>query len=87
VRAQMQDARRDVVEVQRVDATLRTIGDQLSSFGDAGELPPDVLLVLPTKLIDLGSLATVDQMCALARLETRGLPSQLTVVLLSRRRE
>ncbi|MEY2807688.1 MAG: hydantoinase/oxoprolinase family protein [Planctomycetia bacterium] len=87
VRAQMPDARRELVDVARLDATLRLVGEQLSSYGDAGELPPDVLLVLPTKLVDLGSLATVEQMCALARLETRGLPGGLGVALLARRRE
>jgi hypothetical protein len=83
----MPDARRELVDVARLDATLRLVGEQLSSYGDAGELPPDVLLVLPTKLVDLGSLATVEQMCALARLETRGLPGGLGVALLARRRE
>ena len=87
VRAQFADARLDETEAHKLDAVLRAVGEQLSSFGDAGELPPDVLLVLPTKLVDLGSLATVEQMCAMARLETRGLPAHLPLQLLSRRRE
>jgi hypothetical protein len=52
--------------VGRLNADL----DELTTYGDAGGLIPDVFLVVAGKLVDLSGLATRDQVISLVRAES-----------------
>jgi hypothetical protein len=57
--------------------------DRLTEFGDAGRAIPDIHVLAGTRMIDLGSLATAEQVQALAKVELEGSPPDEQIVMVA----
>lgn len=86
VRLSLDDARSEAVNASTVEALVRTRCQELSTFGDGGMLPPDVFLVKRAQIADLTGLVTAEQMVGMARLETKSLRADESVVVIAARR-
>lgn len=87
VRLQLPDARVDCVPAAQIPDTLTTVISELTTFGDAGEVIPDVYMAKPGQLVDLTGLVEAAQMVGVARVETQALSPGETVALISMRKE
>ncbi|MBF2053985.1 MAG: hydantoinase [Candidatus Sericytochromatia bacterium] len=86
VRLQLNDALAECTEIKALRKRLPRLVEQLTAFGDAGGLIPDVYLVLDRRLLDLSGLVEMAQMLALIEQETQGLKEDTPVVLLAVRK-
>ncbi len=87
VRLQLPDARVDYVEASGVSDALATVIDEFTTFGDAGEVIPDVYIAKPGQIVDLTGLIEPGQMQSVARVETQQLAADEMVALISMRKE
>ena len=68
-------------------AQLSALVDDMTTFGDAGGLMPDVFLAVAGRIVDLSGLATRDQVLSLARAESDTLGAdEDAVAILARKR-
>lgn len=87
VRLQVPDARVDSSTAGGVEEILSKVLEELTTYGDAGEVPPDVYLVKPGQIVDLTGLVEPSQMLSVARVELQQLLPQDPVVVVSTRRD
>ncbi len=71
----------------RAAATLETLLDDATTFGDVGRALPEIQLAYGRRVADLGTLAEAAQVLALAAEELRGLAADEVVVILAARRD
>lgn len=86
VRLQLPDAMVNVAKAGEVDGLLGTILTRLTTFGDAGEVLPDIYLVKPGQITDLTGLVEAQQILSVARIETQMLGPDDEVTVISARK-
>jgi N-methylhydantoinase A/oxoprolinase/acetone carboxylase beta subunit len=72
--------------VAGLEAVLRRVLDDATSFGDVGRALPDVHLAYGSRVADLGALAEADHVIALATEELRGLEPATPVLIIASHR-
>ena len=70
-----------------IRAALAALLDEATAFGDVGRALPDIHLAYAKRLADLGTLAEVEQVLALAEEELRGLTPDAQLVIIAARRD
>ncbi len=86
VRLQLPDARVDYVSPAEADQAIQKIIEQFTTYGDGGEVLPDIFIVKPGQIADLTGLVDASQMLGVARVEVQPLSSDEKVVLVSCRK-
>ena len=87
VRLKVADAIAVPGPLSELGGRLNELVDNLTTFGDAGGLIPDVFLAAAGKLVDLSGLATRDQVVSLVRAEADTLGGdEAAVAILARKR-
>ncbi|MEQ8819046.1 MAG: hydantoinase/oxoprolinase family protein [Sumerlaeia bacterium] len=87
VRLQVPDARVDILKPNEVQDRLSYILEAYTTYGDGGEVLPDVFLVKPNQIADLTGLVETGQMLSVARVETQTIDPDESVALISCRKE
>jgi hypothetical protein len=87
VRATLQRVVLRLTTVARVERDLARLLEDASAFGDVGRALPGVRLAYGARVADLGTLAEVAQVTALASEELRGLDPATPVALLAEMRD
>jgi len=87
VRLIVSRARVCATTVGRSQRFLAAIIEEMTAFGDVGRALPEVHLVYGTRLADLGTLAEVEHVLALATEELRGLADDAQVAIIAARRD
>lgn len=86
VRLQLPDALVDYTSAAEAEGLLQQRLDQLTTYGDAGEVMPDLFLIKPGQIADLTGLVEGSQMISVARLELQTLAPTDMVALISCRK-
>ncbi|MDK2971359.1 MAG: N-methylhydantoinase [Candidatus Sumerlaeota bacterium] len=86
VRLQVPDARVDTTTAGTMEDLLTKVISEFTTYGDAGEVPPDVYVVKPGQIVDLTGLVEPGQMVSVARVEVAQLPPDEPITLISTRR-
>jgi N-methylhydantoinase A/oxoprolinase/acetone carboxylase beta subunit len=87
IRLAVGDARAESGTLSALSGQLPVLVDDLTTFGDAGGLIPDVFLAVAGKVVDLSGLATRDQVLSMVRAESDTLGGdEEAVAILSRKR-
>ncbi len=86
VRLQLPDARVDYVSPSEADQAIQKIIEQFTTYGDGGEVLPDIFVVKPGQIADLTGLVEAAQMISVARVEMQALTSDEKVALVSCRK-
>ncbi|MCA8973935.1 MAG: hypothetical protein KDC98_04400, partial [Planctomycetes bacterium] len=81
------DAHCEVSPAREVEGRLHDLLERFSTWGDAGLVVPEVQLVKPGQVVDLGGLVEKAQLEALAAAEIGALGAGERVVLVVRRRQ
>lgn len=82
IRLKLEDARAQPDRVSGLPSTLSRLIDELTTYGDAGALQPDLFVIVSARIIDLSGLATKDQMLSLLRAETESYGNNEPVIAL-----
>jgi len=86
IRLQLNQCQAEATQVGEVRRLLPKMVEQLTAFGDAGGLIPDIYLVIRQRIVDLSGLIETAQMLALIEQETQGLEATEPVVMLAVRK-
>ena len=87
VRLTLSDAVAEAGSLSELTGRLNDLVDNLTTFGDAGGLIPDVFLAVAGKLVDLSGLSTRDQVLSLVGAESDTLGAdESAVAILARKR-
>lgn len=87
VRLVARRARVSTTTVGRSQRVLAALIDEMTAFGDVGRALPELHLAYGTHLADLGTLAEVEHVLALAAEELRGLADEAPVAIIAARRD
>jgi N-methylhydantoinase A/oxoprolinase/acetone carboxylase beta subunit len=83
IKLQLQNAKGLKVKVNEVKASISKIISELTSFGDAGALVPDIFIIASSRIIDFTGLINETQIISLAEFELSKIPQDETVVILA----
>ncbi|PIQ24003.1 hydantoinase [bacterium (Candidatus Blackallbacteria) CG17_big_fil_post_rev_8_21_14_2_50_48_46] len=83
IRLQLQDAQVFSLSLAQVVGQIRTVLEEMTSYGDAGGLLPDLYLLAGPRIIDLSGLLNEGQILALFEIETRSFSPDEACVLLA----
>ncbi len=87
LRLKLSDAVSSACPLSALAGRLNELVDELTTYGDAGALLPDVFVALSGRVLDLSGLATRDQVLAVLRAESEALAAdEPAVALVSRKR-
>lgn len=86
VRLQVEDALVDVTTAGEAETVLSQRVEQLTTYGDAGMVMPDVFLVKPGQITDLTGLVEENQLLGVARVEMQSLASAEQVAVICYRK-
>jgi N-methylhydantoinase A len=83
IRLQLLDTEAFALPLNQMAAKIRFVLEDLTSYGDAGGLLPDLYLLAGPRVIDLTGLLNESQILALLEIETRSLPPDEPCVLMA----
>lgn len=83
MRLQLQDAHAYALPLAQVKAQISQVVQDLTHYGDAGGLLPDMYVLVGARILDLSGLLNESQILALLKIETRHLPEHEPCVLLA----
>jgi len=87
VRLKLSDAVSSACPLSALPGRLNELVEELTTYGDAGALLPDVFVALSGRVLDMSGLATRDQILALLRAESEALAAdEPAIALVSRKR-
>lgn len=82
IKRKFENASLVICPVEQVKPTITDLIEELRSYGDGGELMPDVFVVVSGKIIDLSGLLEVSQILSLIELDLKNLdPEQNAIVV------
>jgi len=83
IRLQLRDAEAFALPLNQVPAQIRTALEEMTAYGDAGGLLPDLYLLAGPRIIDLTGLLSESQILALLAIETKSFQADEPCVLLA----
>jgi len=87
IKLQLADGLATQVSVAEVKSKITELIGQLTTYGDAGALVPDIFLLISAKIVDLTGLVQLSQIMALIEIEFQHLPRQEPVVVIAARKQ
>ena len=85
IRYQTQSAEAVLTDKNMVGVALEETINRLSSWGDAGKMVPNIILLVGPKIIDLSGLMDAHQLISIAHAELESYPGEEQIVILSNR--
>ncbi len=86
IRLQVQDCHVAQVNPKNILSVIRKFIGELTSYGDAGALLPDIYVLIGTRILDMCGLIEASQITALVEIELQKIPSDQTLVLIGGRK-
>lgn len=83
VRLKMKDARVETVRCSDVEKAIQDLSESNATYGDAGKIIPDFMIITGPKIIDLSGLPDTWQVQALARSELNLVPGDSATIVLA----
>lgn len=83
IKLQLQNAKGLKVNVSEVKSSIAKIISELTSFGDAGALIPDIFIIASSRILDFTGLINETQIISLAEFELSKISQDETVVILA----
>ena len=69
----------------RVKSVIEELGEDLRSYGDAGELIPDIYVVVSGKIVDLSGLLNISQILSLVEYDLKDFSEDTPAIVLAKK--
>ncbi len=86
VRLQIQDCQVAQVSRDKIKAKIKQYIAELTTFGDAGALVPDVYILMGSRILDMCGLVEASQITALADIELQKIPPNEQLAIIAARK-
>lgn len=83
IKLQLNDCEAAQTEASQVKQTVRGFIEQLTAYGDAGALVPDIFILVGARIIDMTGLVQESQIMAILDIELKKIPATEPVVVLA----
>lgn len=87
VKRKYPDCKCRVSKISLVKSVISEVIEDLRSFGDAGELIPDINVIVSGKIIDLSGLIQLSQILSVVDLDLKDLPGEETAIVIASRKK
>lgn len=87
IRLQLNDSLSEEVECKDAKNLIKKFITQLTTFGDAGALTPDIFILISGKIVDMSGLMVESQILSIADIELKNIPSEEKVVVIATKKK
>ncbi len=87
VRLQVNDCLAEEVRAGEARSTISRMIEELTAYGDAGALVPDIFVLVSSRIVDLTGLVQESQIAALVDIELKSLPDSEAVIIIAQRKK
>ncbi len=83
IKLQINDCRTAQSIISKAKSTISEFINELTSFGDAGALMPDLFAIISAKIINLSGLVELSQIFALLEIEFKNHPAEEKIIIIA----